>query len=99
MITTTWSITNLNSFVSDGKVYSVDYLVTGSDEQNNTATCSGIVELTGDVEIPYNQLTENIIIDWIKSNLGQNQIDQISAYLENLIIEQVNPTKASGVPW
>jgi hypothetical protein len=48
--------------------------------------------------IPFNQLNENIVTDWIKNKLGKEEIDKI----ENKLKEDINKQKIntlSGLPW
>ena len=69
-ITITWSINTLDRTTEDGAVDSVHYNVDGTDG-TYTAGAYGSVSLTGDVTIPYVDLTEEICIGWVKNALGQ----------------------------
>lgn len=45
---------------------------------------------------PFDQLTEEIVLGWVKSALDTAQIEQALAQKLN---EKLNPTVVSGLPW
>lgn len=52
--------------------------------------------------VEYDDLTENMVIGWIKSTLGEDEVKQIEDNITAQIDAQENPpaaTKGSGVPW
>jgi hypothetical protein len=65
------------------------------------------VILTGDDQdpnfIPYEQLTEEIVINWIKNNVGEEVLTSIEENIEiriqNRITELANPPFLQGKPW
>lgn len=98
-----WSVTNLMRELSDGYVYNASYTLTCSDVDGNGLTREfihgGSVNFSRpELLIPYENLTEELVIDWIESELG-DELTSIKADLEQKLNEVVNPSKASGLPW
>jgi hypothetical protein len=48
--------------------------------------------------IPYDQLTEEIVLGWVFTALG-DQKAEIEANLTAKVEKQLNPTTANGMPW
>ncbi len=69
-ITITWSVNTLDRTTADGAVTAVHYNVYGTDG-TYTGGAYGSVNLTGDVTVPYADLTEETCIGWVKNALGQ----------------------------
>lgn len=108
MITFTWKIANLERNVADGKVYAVHYTVNAlSDEVNPnsenggfySAGAYGSLGFDGEVSTPYSDLTEEIVIGWVKEQFGAEKVTEIETALTAQIEEQKTPTKAAGLPW
>jgi len=67
----------------------------------------GDLEVNGDPSdptfIPYNELTEEIVIDWVKSFLGTSKINEIETSLQNSVTNQKLTKEAetvkTGLPW
>ena len=107
--TYTWKVANLERNVADGKVYTVHYTVSAvSDEVNPnsenggfySAGAYGSVGLDGDVTVEFADLTEALVVEWVKTALGGDEkVAEIEAALAAQISEQQTPTKAAGVPW
>jgi hypothetical protein len=106
-ITYTWSVSALDSTVSDGKVNTVHWSVIATDG-THSANSYGSVGLTGDLTIPYADITKDIAIGWAKDALnaaeevdedGNDAVTNIEAGLANQIAELANPTCQCGVPW
>jgi hypothetical protein len=52
--------------------------------------------------VEYDDLTEDVVIGWVKSALGEERVKQIEDDITAQIDAQINPpaaTKGSGVPW
>ena len=104
-----WKVATLDREISNGTVYTVHYTVSASrpnpaeGENDYTAGSYGSVGVTADPSsksfIPYEDLTEDTCIDWVKADLGSESVDSIEAGISSNLDEQVNPTDAAGVPW
>ena len=94
-----WKIANLERETADGFVYSVHYTV-NADNGVYTAGAYGSLGLERpDNLIPFDQLTEEIVVGWVKEKFGAEKVAEIEAALQAQIDEKTNPTKAAGVPW
>jgi hypothetical protein len=107
MITYTWTVKNLfTQPVGDEQNYvvTVDYVVTAVEDQY-TAELGNIARFsTSSVTpfIPYEELTNDIVIGWAKNELGENGIISIEASLAGQIEGQKNPPiipENTPLPW
>ena len=101
-ITNTWSITKLDRKTADGYVFKV-YFKVKAHEIPYESNASGTIELEKpDTLIPYSDLTESKVLEWVKDKLNKddpNTTSNIEASLTVHINEAKAPTIASGVPW
>ena len=98
MTTFTWKVANLERNVADGKVYTVHYTVTAEDGTYSSGAY-GSLGFDGEVTVPFADLTEEVIVGWVKEQFGAEKVTEIEAALQVQLDEQAAPTKASGVPW
>lgn len=49
--------------------------------------------------IPFDDLTEDMVVGWVKEKLGAEKVAEVEAALQAQIDEQHAPSKASGTPW
>jgi hypothetical protein len=49
--------------------------------------------------IPFDQLTEAEVKQWVLDTMGEEQVAALQANLDGQIEAQKNPTSASGMPW
>ena len=101
--TFTWSVNSLDRTVADGIVNTVHYSVSAADDTYSSGAYGSInleAPAEGDAVIPYADLTEAGIIEWVKTALGgEEKVTEIEAVLQSKIDEQRTPTTASGTPW
>ena len=107
--TYTWKVSNLERTLADNKVYSVHYTVNAvSDEVNPnsenggfyTAGAYGSIGLDGEVTIDFADLTEEVVVGWVKEALGgEEKVAEIEAALQTQIDTKITPVSAAGVPW
>lgn len=107
MTTYTWTVNSMmvmpEQAGEDDVVIMASYTVTGS-EDGYTATLSSIqrFEYTGGSFTPYNDLTEDQVVGWIKDALGENGINSIERNLDAQIEAKKNPPLTPTVlplPW
>jgi hypothetical protein len=48
---------------------------------------------------PYDELTKEQVVGWVKNALGEEQVTSVEESLANQIQQKLDPTDASGVPW
>jgi len=108
MTTFTWKVANLERNVADGKVYAVHYTVNALSDQVDpnsesggfySAGAYGSLSFDGEVTVPFTDLTEEVVVGWVKEQFGEEKVADIEAALQAQIDEKVAPTKAAGVPW
>jgi len=97
--TFTWGINTLERETADGFVFVCHYTVVANDGTYSSSAYGSIGFERPDNLIPYADLTEEIVIGWVKEGLGDEKVAEVEAALQAQIDEQRNPTKANGVPW
>jgi hypothetical protein len=103
--TTSWSIQNLRTLdhVSKGFVTHVVYSIAATDDFAE-AEYHGQIEFETPSEsfIPFQDLTEAQVIQWVLESLGQEEVERIINLLKTQIDRQLNPPvepKAVPLPW
>jgi hypothetical protein len=97
----TWAIANLERHTADGIVYTVHYTV-NADDGTYSASAYGSLGLEApepDSMIPFDSLTEEIVVGWVKDKFGEEKVAEIETALQAQLDEKHAPTKAAGVPW
>lgn len=97
-----WSIAQLDRETADGYVFKAHYRVDANDGTYSSGAYGSMPLDRPDTLIPYKDLNEDTVIDWIKTKIIQQDpegIAKVEAALEEQITEQVTPTRASGLPW
>jgi hypothetical protein len=95
----TWHISDLNREVADGFVYRAHWEAFLYDSQYYSRTYGEVsLERHADL-IPYEELAEETVIDWVKEKLGAEAVSLIEAGLIKSIEDQKHPKVSSGVPW
>jgi hypothetical protein len=104
-----WKILELNSQPNTGLVKLVKFEISFTLGEF-TEVHTGHVPLMGSVSspdfIPYDELTEDVVVEWVKSRLGENRVNGITrrftAMLERKAkAEEKNIKKSSkkSLPW
>ena len=52
-----------------------------------------------DSMIPFDNLTEEIVVGWVKDKFGDEKVAEIETALQAQLDEKHAPTKQAGVPW
>jgi len=75
-------------------VYNVHWVVTGTEEDYTVNSIgTQLLSLDSDVDfIPFEDLTNEIIVGWVKEAIGEDQVQAIEDSIANQIIELTNPT-------
>lgn len=96
----TWGINTLERETNDGFVFVAHYGVSASDGTYSSSAYGSVGFSRPDNLIPYADLTEDLVIAWVKDAIGGTEkVQAIQDALQEQINQQRNPTKASGVPW
>jgi len=96
----TWAIANLERETADGYVFTAHYTVAANDGTYSSSAYGSIGFQRPENLIPFADLTEEIVIGWVKEALGGDEkVTEIETALQAQIDEQRAPSKAAGVPW
>ena len=95
-MTTTYTINQLDRLTSTGYVTTVHYNITKVDGDFSASTYGTIGFEAGEPATPFESLTKEQVIAWVKDKLGEEAVE---ASLAAQIEAQRNPVKASGLPW
>ena len=99
-ITKTWEVNTLQRELADGYVNKVIYRVKGIDGSEEKARATGQVYLEKpETLIPYKDLTEEIVLGWVKTKLGTDEVAAIEKSLEDQIALINTPVHETGKPW
>jgi hypothetical protein len=92
----TYSIDNLDRQASDDLVTTAHWRVSAVDGEHSAGAYGSVGFTRGDSFTPFDELTQEQVIAWVKEQLD---VEQIEAALAQSIAEQKQPTKVSGTPW
>lgn len=100
-ITYQWSVANLERQLSSGIVYTVHYTISADDGTYASSAYGslGLEPPDEDDEIPYAQLTPEIVTDWVKDKIGDEKVVEIEEALAAQIEQQRAPKTGTGLPW
>jgi len=97
--TFTWRIANMERETADGFVFTVHYTINAEDGTYSAGAYGSLGLERPDNLIPFDQLTEEIVVGWVKEKFGDDKVAEIEAALQAQLDEKHAPTKATGVPW
>jgi hypothetical protein len=99
--TFTWSVANMEHYTSDGVVFTVHYTVNTEDGTYSSSAYGsiGLEKPEPGNMIPYADLTEEIVVGWVKDHFGAEKVGEIEAALQQQLNQQHAPTTAPGLPW
>jgi hypothetical protein len=99
--TFTWAVANMEHYTSDGVVFTIHYTVNAEDGTYSSGAYGsvGLEKPEPDNMIPYADLTEEIVVGWLKDHFGEEKVTEIEAALQAQLDQQHAPTTAPGVPW
>lgn len=107
MITYTWKITNIKTATiqeqSDFVVH-VQWTKTGTDENGNTGTFIGATPLQETIDpdgnfVPFNQLTEEMVIGWIQDVVVGSYEQHVNGRIQQQIDEKIKVVTETPLPW
>ena len=107
MTTFTWIVKQLLTQTIDGEqnyVVIANYEVTGVDGEYSSSISDSARFSTANVDnfIPYDQLTNDIVVGWIKSVLGPDTVANYEESIQGQINNQINPPvtpQNTPLPW
>ena len=99
--TFSWNIANLEHHTADGVVFTVHYTISAHDNVYSSSAY-GSIRLEApepDSMIPFDNLTEEIVVGWVKGKFGDEKVAEIETELQAQLDEKHAPSKAAGLPW
>ena len=101
----TWKINQMEHNIADGGVIHVHWQCDAEEvvgENTFRDHAYGSFDLIPDTKspdfIPYENLTEEIVLSWVYQYGGIDKIE-IETKLQNSVDEQKNPSTTEGLPW
>lgn len=100
-MTTTFKISQMDRDTSDGFVQTVHWNASQVDGEHTASTYStaSFTKEDGINYVPYADLTEAAVVQWVKDSLGSEGVAAVEAALAANIADQKAPKVAAGVPW
>lgn len=106
-ITYTWKITGIkvkDEGENKNAVVQTYWTKTGTDELGNTGTFSGATPFTAqnvppDSFVPFDQLTEEIVIGWVKNVVTGSYEEHVNGQIQKQIDDRKNPVTDASLPW
>jgi hypothetical protein len=92
----TWNVVQMDRKSADGFVTTVHYNVSAVDGEYTASTYGTVGYTEEGAFTPYSQLTEAVVVGWVKESLGQATVEEA---LAAQITAQKNPVSESGLPW
>lgn len=103
---TNWKIQNTVSNKTTGEITEVTYEYLSCCSSRTSVRTSSVIQLPANTNqekfIPYESLTESIVIGWVKSILGEEVvtfIEEKSAIMFETLASHVTEEMIVGVPW
>ena len=106
--TITWSINTLERELADGYVFTAHYSVNavsstlnpeGNPYSQGAYGSVGLERPATDL-IPFEDLTQEQVIGWVKEKLGGDEkVAEIEKALTDRLAEVISPSRINGVPW
>ena len=96
-----WHVANMEHYTADGIVFVCHYTVSANDGKYSSSAYGsvGLEKPEPRIMIPYADLTEGLVIGWIKDRFGAEKVGEIQAALQQQLDQQHAPTTAPGLPW
>ena len=102
-VTITWAVNNMTRVLNDGYVVVVDWSCTASAPGAQGAFYGGQTRYENNPDqpgfIPYDQLTQEIVLGWVFDSLGPEQKAEIEADRTAKVEKQLHPVTGQGLPW
>jgi len=97
--TFTWNIAQMERETADGFVFVCHYTVDANDGTYNAGAYGSVGFERPNNLIPYSDLTEEIVVGWVKDHFGAEKVGEIETALQEQLNQQHAPTTAPGLPW
>lgn len=95
----TWAIADLEREAADGYVFTACYEVSADDGAYASSIHSSLGFERPPELIPFASLAEDVVIGWVKQQLGNKVVAEIEANLQARLDAMRTPVTRSGLPW
>jgi len=101
MVTYNWNCKTVDVHPQeDGEenvVYNVHWILTGvSDSYSATSIGTQLVKVDPEKEfIPFDELTNDIVVEWTKEAMGEDEVSAVEQNVSNQVSELENPTSVT----
>ena len=92
----TWKLLEVTA--ENGLVTHAYYHVTATDGENTVETEVNHYFKKNEIKIPYEEIREKTILDWINDETTVNEVSSIKSRLDEQLSE-LKKTKTVGFPW
>jgi len=93
-----WIIHQMDK-AADGLVLRVRYRVEGPDTKFYQCHAAEQSLVRGDSVIPFDKLTEGVVVGWIKTVLGTKEVARIEAMVDERLVYIPSNTVVTSPPW
>ena len=97
-MTAKFSIVNMERDAQTGFVSTVHWTCSDVDGDYSGSTY-GSLGLSGELVTPYENLTEEVVIGWVKAVMGEETVAAHEAAVAAQIADAKEPAVAVGTPW
>ena len=98
-----FKIIDLERTLPSGVVYAIHYIVELKEDKELLIDAFGMENVSGDPNrndfIPFEELNEEKIIEWLMDKLGEEKILEIQTKMEQELEFRRNPKSSKGLPW
>tara|TARA_X000000950_G_scaffold42268_1_gene46843 strand:+ start:67 stop:387 length:321 start_codon:yes stop_codon:yes gene_type:complete len=96
-----WTVADLQRNLADGMITTVHWRVDAFDGTYGEGAYGsiGLEPAEADSMIPYADITEEIVVQWVKDHYGAEKIEEVEQALTARIEEQRTPSVGNGLPW
>lgn len=91
-----FKIEELSRNIADDLVTNVRYAVFKTDGDYQSSTYGSVNLDKGDAFIPFSELTQETVINWVKEKLD---LVELESYLDEQLANQKAPKETLGLPW
>ena len=95
---TTWKIVSLERKTADGFVTTAHWTCSDVDGEFS-GSVYGSIGFEGELVTPYADLTEEVVIGWVKAAMGAETVAAHEAAVAAQIAQAKEPAVAVGTPW
>lgn len=102
MTTITWNIVNMERILEDNFVIIAHWTCTACQIPSSCQVYgSQSFEYNPNQPgfIPYENLTESIVVGWVQAQLGPDGVATVEAKATSQLTKKMNPVVSTGLPW